>query len=197
MSWLNLIFSDANHIIATATLLLAIAAVAQFELTRRTAQRQLRAYVSVDTTTIIDGTNLAPPPPIDRTDQPGIWIVIKNAGSTPANRVIHWGTMDVSTLDRENTFAAPKKMVTSPTSYILPGGACTKGLWLNRQLSEQEKTDIRAGSRAIYVYGAIEYVDVFKRKRRTEYRLKYSGSPWPPLGNNAALSFCDTGNHAS
>jgi len=43
MDWIYWFISDANRIVATATFIVAVAAVAQFELARRTAQRQFES----------------------------------------------------------------------------------------------------------------------------------------------------------
>ena len=78
---------------------------------------------------------------------------------------------------------------------IGPGGISNKSIWLDRALSIQEKTGIQSGMYAIFVYGRIEYTDAFGDKRWTIYRLKYSGSAWPPYnGSIGSMNFCDGGN---
>jgi hypothetical protein len=76
-----------------ATWVLALFSAAQFGITRTTAKRQVRAYVSVDAT-LIDGT-LVNPPQLWRKDWPGILIVMKNTGQTPAYRATSWAQIDV------------------------------------------------------------------------------------------------------
>lgn len=189
--------SDPNTLVAIATFVLALAAIAQFELTRRTAKRQLRAYVAMESASLVDGTKIDPPPHIDRTDQPGVVITVRNSGQTPARDVLHWAQLDVATVDREWAMNPPSALARISPSMISPQGTLTKGLWLDRQLSSTEKEGIRDGSRGIYLYGRIEYVDAFKRKRWATYRLRYSSSAWPPYGNNASMTFCNEGNDSN
>ncbi|MGC2126216.1 MAG: hypothetical protein WA649_00335 [Methylovirgula sp.] len=197
MSWISWFVSDSNRIVATATFLVAVAAIAQFELSRRTAQRQLRAYVSILGADLIDGSNINPPLPVDRTDQVGVLIGIKNTGQTPARDALHWGNLEVATPDREFAMTAPSPIRRESISYLPSQGINTKGLWLNRPLSDQEKKDIQTGVRCVFLYGRIEYVDVFKKQRWSTYRLHYSNSAWPPYGGKGVMNFCDTGNEAS
>lgn len=59
---------------------------------------------------------------------------------------------------------APSPIRRESISYLPSQGINTKGLWLNRPLSDQEKKDIQTGVRCVFLYGRIEYVDVFKKK---------------------------------
>src|SRR5690349_4576793 len=58
VKWVEWFFSDTNRAIATGTFLLAFGAFAQVELTRRTARRQLRAYVFLDLAGIADASQI-------------------------------------------------------------------------------------------------------------------------------------------
>jgi hypothetical protein len=189
-------FSDPNTIVALGTLALACAAVAQFELLRRTSQRQLRAYVSFDSAALVDGTEVKPAPFVDRTDQPGIFSLIKNTGQTPARDVVHWSQMEVAPLGRVASMTPPLKLDISHSSYLPPEAISSKSQWLERSLSTQEKEGIKNGTYAIFLYGRIEYRDVFNKKHWSVYRLQYTNAAWPPYNNNGTFSHCVDGNSA-
>jgi hypothetical protein len=79
-----------------------------------------------------------------------------------------------------------------------PDGTGTSNRWLNRPITPQEAAGILNGTYAIYAYGRIEYIDAFKRNRWSTYRLKYSGSAWPPIGPaSMSMNFCVEGNDSN
>lgn len=194
MSWISWVFDDTNHVVALATLVLAIAAVAQFELMRRTAQRQLRAYVFPESTGITDGMALNPPQP-NRANEPGIFLLIRNTGNTPAFQVKSFAQIDVVEPRHEHTLVPPTPLVHGYPTPLPPNGTVTKGLWFGRPLNAQEIADVTNGAKAIYVYGRVEYLDTFKQKRFTNFRLAYSGAF--PAQPGAIFLFAQTGNDAN
>jgi hypothetical protein len=121
------------------------------------------------------------------------WLGIKTAalssswspGSRPPSPTL--------TPDRESAMVPPAPLKRASISYLPSQGVNTKVL-LYRALSPEEKNDIQTGTRSIFFYGRIEYLDVFKKKRCSTYRLHYTNSAWPPNGGNATMNFCDTGN---
>jgi hypothetical protein len=155
----------------------------------------LRAYVLNSGAGIVDGTGIQPAPHIDRTDQPGVMLEIKNYGRTPAKRVLHVAEMQVALASREPSMNIATPLPVLSPSVVGPGGSITKNIWLDRALSTPEKAGIQSGLYAIFVFGRIEYMDAFGDKRWTTYRLKYSGSAWPPYnGSVGSMNFCDDGN---
>src|SRR4051812_42536554 len=94
-----------EHHIGAITAVIAGAAVFQWRETRKTAERQLRAYVLNSSTGLIDGTGRQPPPPVDRTDQPGVMLEIKNYGQTPAKGVVHCAELRVEPIGRAQTMS--------------------------------------------------------------------------------------------
>ena len=67
--------------LALATIGQAVALIVTITVMMRTARRQLRAYVFIDSTRI-DGMNAG--------QTPEVALVIKNFGQTPAYKVTHW-----------------------------------------------------------------------------------------------------------
>lgn len=200
MIWLGSVFwtlgDFLEHHIGAITAVIAIAAIMQWRETRRTAERQLRAYVLNSTATIIDGTNLDPKPFLDRTGQPGMMIEIKNFGQTPAFQLIHWSEMEVSPTAREAAIKPPASLGKIHPNVIGPGHTNSKSRWLERSLSVQEIAGIQNGTYGIYIYGRIEYVDAFGEPRWSNYKLVYTNAAWPPIGN-PRLTFCGDGNDAT
>jgi hypothetical protein len=124
----------------------------------------------------------------------GVAVLIKNNGQTPAKNVAHWGEIQVAPIGQEWSMNAPTTLANVSRSVIVPGNTNSKFRWLNRGLSQQEKAGINNGNYAIFVYGRIEYEDIFGDRHWSTYRLRYSASAWPPRGETASMDFCDGGN---
>ena len=58
-------------------------------------RRQLRAYVLPDSAGILDGTMLTPPQPA-RANIPGVILMFRNSGQTPAYKVISWAKIEIA-----------------------------------------------------------------------------------------------------
>jgi hypothetical protein len=197
IGWLGAFSDFIEHHIGAITAIIAGAAVIQWRETRKTAERQLRAYVLNFSTTIFDGGSMNPKPFVDRAGQPGTVVEIKNFGQTPALEVVHWSEIEVAPVSREQYIKAPETLTKISTSVIGPGHTSNNSRWLNRALSTQEIDGIKNGTFAIYVYGRIEYVDAFKAKRWSTYKMRYTNAAWPPIGNGGTTNFCSDGNQAN
>jgi hypothetical protein len=172
-------------------------------LSRRSSERQLRAYVVVELGRIV---NVADPPaavglnvPTEaRITHPGwgpvAFIQIKNAGQTPAFDVAHWGNICFREFPLGS--ALPEKPSGSPSCSILgPSIPSTKLFRFGPRLTPTEVTDLMAGKGAVYVYGEIIYEDGFRKKHRTQYRVMYH-QIGGAIGVSTDLTFCDEGNTA-
>ena len=136
------------------------AAWAAEKVTRESAERQLRAYVSVSDFYITDMRAGA---------VPEIHFTVKNAGQTPAKR----------TVIRAVSFIDPKPR-TCPiniggnnrsSAEFGPGHSAETDVLLNRgKLDVREFHDIVAGESGVVVAGYIIYRDVFNRTRRVVFR---------------------------
>jgi hypothetical protein len=156
-------------------------------------RRQLRAHVFPDNISIIDGTFLDPPEP-HKTDIPGMGILIKNSGQTPAYKVISWWEIKVIPTAEEESLSVPP-LVDKHSTMVGTGCTFNKGLWFDRAITKAEKDEIFKGTLGIYAYGRIEYRDVFKIKHFSDFRLVYSGKKFPTKG--AVMNFCERGNKAN
>jgi hypothetical protein len=160
-------------------------------------QQQMRAYVLNCSTSLFDGGHMSTAPIIDRTDQPGFVIFIRNFGQTPAKAVVHWSLIQVAAIEDEGTMTPPEIIQGVAPSILGPSHQISVARWLNRPMSQEEIVGVRSGSHAIYAYGRVEYLDAFNVKRWSTYRLRYTSAAWPPIGQNGSMNFCAEGNDAN
>lgn len=185
MASLNLRFAIASlwaTAIATAALIWTLIE------TRETARRELRAYLFVDTSNIIIGAR-----PHNKGRVISI-IAVKNSGSTPAHRVSHWSEVKIAEIAQEGEMNAPSPLVAMSQSTIPPGGGITADRSIEKP-GRIETAHIKTGLAAIFIFGAIEYFDVFDRPHRTNYRLHFTGM-WP-VPDGTVMRFCTEGNDAT
>jgi hypothetical protein len=187
--------SDKIAVIASAVAFLQFIALVWTVLVMiLNGRRQLRAYVLPENAGLMEGNMLTPPQPA-RANIPGVGMLVKNGGQTPAYDVVSWAQIAVIQVAQENiALAIPPIQRQFPHTL---GGGCTfnKSLWFDRQLTAAEIADIAIGTRAIYFYGRIEYRDAFTRTRYTNFRLRYTGQFPPPP--NVIFNFSEQGNDAN
>jgi hypothetical protein len=147
--------------------------------------RHMRAYVFVHTASI---HNVADPPdfgPNGKEPPPGAikWramgpvavIVIRNSGHTPAHDVVHWGHIDFRDAPLVGDLpTAPPADAQTTRSIIPPGASTTKNLVMPAPLTVDQIVSLRNGTAALYVYGAISYVDAFGARQVTNYSLRHN-----------------------
>ena len=116
---------------------------------------------------------------------------IKNSGATPAHKVlVRAGTFCV-----DHPYNGPFPLPNELNSFVLPPGSSaphnvTIVLHPAEKRSEiLEKID--KGQMIIYIYGRIDYVDIFRRKQWSEFRSEIGGN------NTRKLTISDAGNNAS
>jgi len=185
--------------VAAFTIVLAVATIFLWWATRRlvrgaeqTAERQLRAYVSLPTVEIQN---------FGAGRQLEIVISVLNSGQTPAYRV------RCKTAAAINKFPDDDAPIFGPhetgNGYIGPSANLITGITLHEPLSEQQATEITAGILAIYVRAKIVYWDAFgKVERYVNYRgFHKRGAPsgMPNIGPNGELMLQQTndGNDAN
>jgi hypothetical protein len=197
--WVNVEVTAAYTIISLFTLVIL---AVQVGLMRRTARRQLRAYVMAETGTIVNvanpdkskgpkfktGAELAHPE-----WGPIVKIQIKNTGQTPAHDVVHWAGI----YHRELPLKSPLPPMPIEDKFnkspIGPGIPITKVLFFGPPLTAEQIKSLKEGTAAIYCQGIIRYRDAFMKKRFTRYRLMH-GIHGGRIGVNTDLTFCEDGN---
>ena len=167
------------------------AAVAANRIARKSAERQLRAYA---------GTKNAR---ITMTDEGELSYRVryKNYGQTPAFKFIIRTSCTATPLPlnvplTSDTVADQDKSVgilwpgqpVHNTGTMLVPGTQKPG-----RFTPEYREDIAAGRAAIFLHGDITYLDIFRKPRKTIFRLMYTG-PW---GGNQPLIFCEEGNEAT
>lgn len=131
---------------------------------RDTAERQLRAYVSVETYVPTD---------VDKRRMDGKYgLLVKNRGQTPAHKVRSWMAYTV----REFPLAGPltSNMESGSVAILAPA---EEQVIINDwpRVSEEDIAAVVAGSKAAYIFGEVLYEDVFGTARHTRFRLFQSG----------------------
>jgi hypothetical protein len=172
--------------------------------TRESSERQLRAYVLTELGNIV---NVATPlrnsgsytPTEARVTHPDWGPVagmhIKNTGQTPAFKVVHWGNILFREFPLKSDLPGPDENLTKSASAIGPGIINTKRLVLAKALTEEEISQLRNSTGAIYVYGFISYEDAFGKKHLTRYRLFHNQGSGA-VGISTDLTFAEGGNEA-
>ena len=146
-----------------------------------TAQRQLRAYVSIEHAQITG---------INNGETPTAQLTVKNSGQTPAYDLIGIGgiAMGVSW----ETLAPPDPQPFEVTQASLaPGAIVNQFNSAPRRLEPGEREALVNGSRTLWVYGEIRYRDTFNIERFIEYRFQIGGR----VGiHDNFLAICQEGN---
>lgn len=137
------------------------------KIARKSAERQLRAYVTL---TIDDA------PPIEAGVTPSFKYSFRNSGQTPAYDLrfgIEFGM--ARNLIPESQIESPIAM--GPTKMTLDPGAGVAGEYFGgRALTEEDAAHIRHGNVGqMFVRGAITYRDTFDRDRVTRFLYIYRG----------------------
>lgn len=179
-------------LIATGTWLLFRAARDLVRTAEETAQRQLRAYVSIE-------GHMSPEehlkPILNRGGNSRIPLKVVNRGQTPAYRVKVWVRTQVASFPLTEILAKePPPELTFSRMALGPGAHITidalmKGPW---PIGHYEL--LTSGKAGIYVFGKAWYRDAFERDQWTEFRMmlpldsdgNYHGLQGSPEGNDAS-----------
>jgi len=142
-----------------------------------TAERQLRAYVNIIK---IIGRNLD--------DRHAFTIEIRNYGQTPAYDVRTEGAIVLTTqtpLEHELALPADPPFI-GGAGTLAPGAENHIRIEIKPPLSNEELDQVRLGTKAIYIFGRIRYIDAFNHHRQTSFRYLIGGGELiSPTGNCA------------
>jgi hypothetical protein len=149
---------------------------------RETAQRQLRAYVYPVSVTLSD---------FAIGSIPTAEIAIKNTGQTPAYKLrfieaMVFGRVPPGILPDLTIPPDPPQMTLGAGMHmhVKHGEA--------RTLADDERTAIMNGTGALYAFGKIEYFDVFKQARFTDFRFMFGRDN--AIRGDFSMSVCHDGN---
>lgn len=180
------ITAAATVLLAFLTLTLAGGTIGLWFATRRlvrgaenTAERQLRAYIFVS-----DSSRLGGPSPA-----PEFRIVVKNFGQTPARNGTYWVSSKIDKYNSTAGFDRPKdagtgRFKSGPFHVSTVTGINVEPGKL--RLEGDRLTDFREGKIAFFVFGELNYTDVFDKYKITKFRLMYTigGEPHGKLSNS-------------
>ena len=135
--------------------------------TRSTARRQLRAYISVEPKTL----NTFGQP--NGTFKMAVTIHMKNGGNTPAYKCVHGGNIVVLTPEKERPFflqSEDRQRLGEPSPSVIHSDQVSEGIIDGSEIfTKADFDEVAAGKRALFVFGAVEYVDTFGKSQRTEF----------------------------
>jgi len=147
-----------------------------------TAQRQLRAYIS------ITAAEIEFPEP----GRPKSTLTFKNAGQTPAHNVQIWIHQWAAAYPLNVALPTPPRDFEMAKNTLGAGAYFHMRSEAPRPIFNGPYLDLVGTSQGtIYVYGEISYFDVFGQKHVQEYRLMYGGNELVVPG---ALKPCESGN---
>jgi hypothetical protein len=145
-----------------ATVLLVLVTKALVDGSKESAERQLRAYVHIRNVRISE---------MNSGNNPKIEVFVRNYGQTPARRITNTYNCREMKQPIEREFAldklqmveladlAPRAETRSTTNYPFPRWGPIKPVLLNKTV-------------VFYVWGRVDYYDVFEQHRWTEYRFR-------------------------
>ena len=165
------------------SVLLWLSVQSQVKLARDTAQRQLRAYVGVET-----GSVAAIGLGVFRAS-----ITVKNAGLTPAHNVRHFGELILGSLPEPSTLPEMDESQGASAYVLLPGGEMYAGA-TSDVLTTEDWSRIGSKQATLYAYGTILYIDAFQQKRVSTYRMMMAPDDVRTTNRGETLTVCAEGN---
>jgi hypothetical protein len=131
----------------------------------RNGRRQLRAYLSIKR-----AAREGPHRPA-----PKFNLIFKNCGQTPAYNGTNWGDVQVREFPLTSALIPPEKKIigrfeTPPTSAFT--------VWDTEEdtisISAEQANEFDNGKIAFYIFGRLDFVDAFHKKRWLQFRFRYS-----------------------
>jgi hypothetical protein len=147
-----------------------------------TAQRQLRAYVSVDSASRLD----------DIDGRPVFEVRLVNAGQTPAYQVVSWIGIAFREYLLTSPLVRPEANEQAPRSSVGPKALFFSRIVGRTALTAEHQALLDQHERVIYVHGGVTYKDTFGFDRHLNYAF-YWGGP----RQTTYLRPCIDGNDAS
>ena len=160
-----------TFVLAGSTIGLWIVAICTLRHSRETAERQLRAYISLDGGSArIVGT-------IDKNIVEG-FVNLKNCGQTPAYNCKSWVRIEIGT-----TSSLPFDQTSFGRGAVIIGPGTPFNLPVHWPLNPADLAALRAETKKIYVWGETEYVDIFGHNRFFRFYQQNGkeipGKGWP------------------
>lgn len=142
------------------------AAIDAIDVNRESAQSQLRAYVSVERASIV---KFNPDEPVE------VRLHIKNTGQTPAFKMNQLVLLKADSYPSNFEFYIPADIGEDVQSELGSGLVVTTFIDTGTPLTANQLDSVQSGSAAVWVWGRIDYEDIFGRKFYTEFRFIFGG----------------------
>ena len=153
--------------------------------TMNTAKRQLRAYVFAS---LADGEKMF----LDEDGRLSAPLIIKNYGQTPAHNLkcsVFIGPYKIPLAEALD----PPNYINGSTGCIAPGQMFRHYPTVLRVLTEPEIKGITSRKYGMFIWGYLEYVDVFKSIQKVQFRMVSTGEDF----TRGELAYCEEGNNAT
>jgi hypothetical protein len=154
----------------------ATAAEHTVDVMRDTAERQLRAYVSAVSAEIKH---------VEIGGSPEATVVVRNSGQTPAHRLNRMGGIGIGI--SFDVLAPGVGPAAKTVASLAAGGSNLQFHKANWTLTQDHMTALQNGDLTIWVYGEMNYRDVFNRDWFTKFRFQ-TGGAMGIQGNRLAAS---------
>ena len=155
------------------------------EIMRDTAQRQLRAYISIETSKI----------EFPEPGRPKVTVNYRNAGQTPAYDVQTWIHQWIACYPMRCELPRPPGNFVMSKSVLGPGAHHTMIIEAPKPIAKEPYLDlVGTAEGTIYVFGEIRYKDVFGNAHLYKYKLMHGGNEPSTPG---MLKPCMDGNEST
>jgi hypothetical protein len=153
-----------THLLEIGTIALASFVFIQIRDTRKSSERQLRAYISVE-----PGQSFTQNKRRKTVFEFRPFVV--NNGQTPANDVRISSMIEMVAPSRPETFNYVIEPVTGPFSVTTIGPRQNRfhTRLFNRRFTISEMKRLLRGTKSIHIWGVVDYLDIFKRVQRTKF----------------------------
>jgi hypothetical protein len=131
-----------------------------------TAERQLRVYVFVKEAFIRN---------LDGPDAPTVHIYIINFGQTPAYKFRMSGALKYFSFPHTEFSRDPTGDQRILETILPPGGQLAYVQDMQVVITPEIKAALKAGQTAIYAFGEVTYIDIFKNTRTLKFRQMFGG----------------------
>ena len=176
----------ATAIAALAAASAAKAANASVRVSEETAERQLRAYISIEPDTVLNWARY-------KTHRILVRLHANNVGQTPGADTKYEFAMDVLPNPLPPGFAfGPPDRVHDANNTIFPrtDQGLPVFLGFHRTLTDQEYNDINSDKARLHAWGVLHYVDAFGADHTTKFTFSCGGPDFAArmLGNEKAFN---------
>jgi hypothetical protein len=133
-----------------------------------TAERQLRAYISIDPRDVLNWTN--------QPQRIGVSFHIKNHGQTPGFEILYDFSMLILDVPLATDFLWPSvNRQYDQANTIFPSADVPVRFFFDRDITQDERKAIESGGKRFHVRGFMSYRDAFKEPRTTKFSYSFGG----------------------